>query len=59
MHERAAIFACRFTGVVGLLFSLFLWKVNGLPSFVAGLVSSCFWFALAWWIQRRAGSAIK
>ncbi|MFC7441886.1 hypothetical protein [Laceyella putida] len=59
MHERAAVFACRFTGVVGLLASLFLWKESGLPSFAAGLIGSGFWFALAWWIQRRASSAIK
>jgi hypothetical protein len=46
VNRNAAVFACRFTGAVGLAASLFLWKVAGFGSFLAGLAGSLFWFLL-------------
>ncbi|WP_164491808.1 hypothetical protein [Staphylospora marina] len=55
MNRDAAIFACRFTGFAGLAASLFLWKVAGTGSFLAGLVGSACWFVLGETVRRRRG----
>lgn len=52
MNGKAAAFACNFTGIAGLAASLFLWKVSGLGSMIAGLIGSLFWFGLAWWFRQ-------
>lgn len=52
MNKKAAVFACKFTGVTGLAASLFLWKVSGFGAMIAGLIGSLFWFGLAWWFNR-------
>jgi hypothetical protein len=53
VNRNAAVFACRFTGSVGLAASLFLWKVAGFGSFLAGLAGSLFWFLLGRHYGRR------
>ncbi|MFC4075581.1 hypothetical protein [Salinithrix halophila] len=52
MNAKAAVFACRFTGAVGILASFLMWKIHGPVGFTLGLIFSLFWFALAWYYQR-------
>ncbi|MDR6225904.1 hypothetical protein [Desmospora profundinema] len=56
MNVSAAVFACRFTGVVGILASLLFWNLYGFAGLVFGLLSSMFWFGLAWHLQRGSKS---
>lgn len=54
MNMRAAAFACRVTGIAGLLASLLLWKLEGLSGLIPGLLGSLFWFALGWRFGRTS-----
>ncbi|PTX51493.1 hypothetical protein C8P63_13325 [Melghirimyces profundicolus] len=56
MNKKAAVFACRFTGFIGILASLFFGKVYGPAGLVLGLIGSMFWFGLAWYFQRSVGT---
>ncbi|SDX10322.1 hypothetical protein SAMN05444487_11058 [Marininema mesophilum] len=55
MNEKAAVFACHFTGVLGILASCLMWKIYGPTGFILGLVLSTFWFILGVWIRRQGG----
>lgn len=46
MDKKAAVFACRLTGWVGLAVTLFLWQLYGWIGCVIGLVGSLLWFGL-------------
>ncbi|WP_188646646.1 hypothetical protein [Marinithermofilum abyssi] len=52
MNTKAAAFACRFTGFVGLLASLLLWKLYGIGGLITGCLLSGFWFILGWYYSR-------
>ncbi|SMO73598.1 hypothetical protein [Melghirimyces algeriensis] len=52
MNKKAAIFACRFTGWVGILLSLLFWQIYGPVGLVIGWIGSMLWFGLAWYFQR-------
>ncbi|PTM57500.1 hypothetical protein [Desmospora activa] len=52
MNIPAAVFACRFTGVIGILASCLFGYLYGLIGFVLGLIASMFWFSLAWYLQQ-------
>jgi hypothetical protein len=54
MNVQASVFACRFTGFVGILASLLFWNLYGLAGFAFGFIGSMFWFGLAWYLQRGA-----
>ncbi|SFS76104.1 hypothetical protein [Marininema halotolerans] len=55
MNVKAAVFACRFTGILGVLASFFMWKIYGPAGFLLGLVLSSLWFILGAWIRRQGG----
>ncbi|WP_131923873.1 hypothetical protein [Hazenella coriacea] len=59
MNIKAASFACNLTGILGLLASLFLWKVSGTPAFFAGLIGSGVWFGLGYYFKRQTDTANK
>ncbi|MCS1351987.1 hypothetical protein NXZ84_10450 [Mechercharimyces sp. CAU 1602] len=55
MNRQAAIFACRFTGGIGILFSLLIGTTYGLSSTAIGILLSMLWFVLAHFISRDRG----
>lgn len=46
MNRKAAMFACRLTGWVGLAATFFLWQLYGWIGCVIGLAGSLLWFEL-------------
>ncbi len=55
MNTQAAVFACRFTGFIGILASLLFWKMYGLTGLSLGLAGSLLWFGLGLYFQRTGG----
>ncbi|GGA53310.1 hypothetical protein GCM10007416_28030 [Kroppenstedtia guangzhouensis] len=55
MNTQAAVFACRFTGFIGILASLLFWKMYGITGLSLGLAGSIFWFGLGLYFQRTGG----
>ncbi|MBN2911004.1 hypothetical protein JQC72_16045 [Polycladomyces sp. WAk] len=53
MNRKAAVFACRMTGWVGLAATLFLWQLYGWIGCVIGLAGSLLWFGLGRLFDRR------
>ncbi|MDA8354353.1 MAG: hypothetical protein M0Z65_14470 [Firmicutes bacterium] len=56
MNKKAAVFACRFTGFIGLLVSLLFWYMYGLSGLVLGCIGSMVWFGLGWYVQHSANT---
>lgn len=56
MNTKAAVFACRFTGFIGILASLLFWKMYGLTGLLLGLAGSMFWFGLGRYFQKTIGN---
>ncbi|SDY16069.1 hypothetical protein SAMN04487866_10270 [Thermoactinomyces sp. DSM 45891] len=52
MNMDAAVFACRFTGIAGILLSIFLGFTSGWDLFFYGILFSAFWFCLSWYFKR-------
>lgn len=52
MNVDAGVFACRFTGVAGILLSIFLGFTSGWDLFFYGILFSAFWFGLAWYFKK-------
>ncbi|MDQ0416128.1 hypothetical protein J2Z48_000286 [Croceifilum oryzae] len=53
MNTNAAVFACRFTGIAGILLSIFLGFTSGWDLFFYGILFSAFWFCLSWYFKRQ------
>ncbi|OYD07510.1 hypothetical protein [Paludifilum halophilum] len=56
MNVKAAAFASRLTGVVGILASFLLWKMYGPGGLIIGLIGSSFWFGLGWYVVKKPGT---
>jgi hypothetical protein len=56
MNIQAAVFACRFTGVIGFLASIYLFQLYGWTGLIAGLIGSSLWFLLAIYLKRSSKS---
>ncbi len=56
MNIQAAVFACRFTGVIGFLASIYLFQLYEWPGLIAGLIGSSLWFLLAIYLKRSSKS---
>ncbi|SFJ46165.1 hypothetical protein [Thermoflavimicrobium dichotomicum] len=54
MHTKAAIFACRVTGGIGMLASLLFLKLYGAVGLIAGLIGSGLWFGLASYLKKSS-----
>jgi hypothetical protein len=53
MNRKAAVFACRLTGWIGLAVTLFLWRLYGWIGCVIGLAGSLLWFGLGRLFNRQ------
>jgi hypothetical protein len=54
MNRKAAVFACRITGVTGLLLSLLLAKTAGIGAVLIGVAGFLFWIGLGRYFGRSA-----